>query len=104
MVMIMMSLWFYDELKKRKQEGEVFDFRKISQKQLMELYWIQGWSDRMIAEIYDCSVSTVVHKRNRMNITYKNISVQLSQRFELSHQAERVRQLFHQKESTHQEI
>src|SRR4051812_19191336 len=101
--MIMMSLWFYEELNKRKQEGEVFDFRKISHMQLMELFWIQGWSDRMIAEIYDCSVSNVVHKRNRWNITYKNISVQLSDRLELSHQAERVRQLFHQKESTYQE-
>ncbi|WP_335572496.1 hypothetical protein [Neobacillus vireti] len=102
-MIILKSLWFYDELKKRKQDGEVFNFRKISQKQLMELFWIQGWSDRMIAEIYDCSVSEVVHKRNRLNITSKNIPVQLSDRPRISHQVERVRQLFHQKEPMHQE-
>ena len=98
----MKSLWFYYELKKRKQEGEVFNFRKISHQQLMELFWIQGWSDQMIAEIYDCSVSKVVHKRNRWNITSKNIPVRFSERPEFSHQVERVRQLFHQKESMHQ--
>ncbi|MEH7178598.1 hypothetical protein [Neobacillus vireti] len=97
----MRSLWFYNELKKRKQDGEVFEFQKISHKQLMELFWIQGWSDRMIAEIYDCSVSSVAHKRNRWNITSKNIPVQMSDRPEFSHQAERVRQLFQFKDSMH---
>lgn len=64
----------YDELKKRKLNGEKFDWNKITKEELTTLYKA-NLTDSSIAEIYDINPGKVRYKRNKWNITLKNIII-----------------------------
>lgn len=64
----------YDELKRRKSDGEAFDFQDITEDHLMELY--RHVSDAQIAELYGVKESQVTEQRRQFGITLRRVALE----------------------------
>jgi hypothetical protein len=64
----------YDELKRRKSEGEALSFADVSEAELMELY--RHVSDAQIAELYGVAESEVTERRRQYGITLRRVALE----------------------------
>ena len=64
-------MYTYEELL-RKKEKEKLNWKEISKEQLEELFHKERITDRMIAELYDVSMSAVASKRRKWDITIQS--------------------------------
>ena len=66
----------YEELTKRKNEGEILNWNLITKKELEELF--RNHSDNTIAELYEVTAYQVKKQRNKWNIKQYNYAIQES--------------------------
>jgi hypothetical protein len=64
----------YEELKRRKSEGEALSFGNVSEAELMELY--RHVSDAQIAELYGVKESEVTERRRVYGITLRRVALE----------------------------
>ncbi len=72
----------YEELNKRKNEGEILNWNLITKKESEELF--RNHSDNTIAELYGVTAYQVKKQRNKWNIKQYNYAIQESLREFLS--------------------
>lgn len=65
----------FEELRKRKLNGEKLEWDNITKEQLKELFK-ENCSDTMIAELYGVTKSKVQYKRTKWDITIKNFAME----------------------------
>lgn len=65
----------YEELKKRKLNGEKVEWDHITKEQLKELFK-ENCSDAMIAELYGVTKSKVQYKRTKWDIKIKSLAME----------------------------
>ena len=66
----------YENLTKRKNEGEILNWNLITKKELEELF--RNHSDNTIAELYGVTAYQVKKQRNKWNIKQYNYAIQES--------------------------
>lgn len=63
----------YEELKARKESGEILGFEALSDAELERLWWDENRSDSMIAELFDVPKSRVASRRKRLGLNVRNM-------------------------------
>jgi|GEM_PF-4229259 len=65
----------YNQLKLRKENGELLDFKKITYEELYKLWRTESKSDALIGEIYNVTKGAVRQKRNKMDMKMYDIEL-----------------------------
>lgn len=65
------NVGLYEELELKKIHGEKLDFDTISKEDLKILFFDEGKSDNIIADLFDVTYSKVRYKRKKYDINFK---------------------------------
>ena len=65
-------IYTYEDLLNKKEHGEKLEWDNISKEQLMELFFAENISDRIIADLYDVTKEKVKYKRNKLEVTFNS--------------------------------
>ena len=58
----------YDELKARKDSGEVLDISMLNEEMLRELWWDENTPDSIIADLFDVDKKVITNKRHKWGL------------------------------------
>ena len=58
----------YDELKARKDSGEVLDISMLNEEMLRELWWDENTPDSIIADLFDVDKKVITAKRHKWGL------------------------------------
>ena len=58
----------YDELKARKDSGEVLDISMLNEEMLRELWWDENIPDSIIADLFDVDKKVITNKRYKFGL------------------------------------
>jgi hypothetical protein len=58
----------YDELKERKDSGEILDISMLNEEMLRELWWDENTPDSIIADLFDVDKKVITNKRYKFGL------------------------------------
>lgn len=65
----------YDRLKMRKENGEKLNLEELNVSELKQMFFDEGISDRLLAELYGVKLSQITYKRKKQGITIRTSAI-----------------------------